>query len=203
VVHVVDTNGNYALNREPTSYVSLYSSTPDFITFTVTYGCLSFKDTDAGWSKLEIPSLGIESDLINGSRITRVLVDTKNSKRWALAINTNLVCDFSFEVDSEELVSTGEKSSVDGWHIIQFSGGKESPTKFYLKLIWAEEGEGNAEGSPLLLKLRADDSRITPKTARVLEKLPPWCSLFGKSTHPHNFAFLTSLPADFKAEALM
>ncbi|KAI0493455.1 hypothetical protein KFK09_023571 [Dendrobium nobile] len=222
VVHVVETNGGSAQSHEPSSYISLFSLTPgslveeserlkdegfdcgrkntlDFVSFTVKYGCLSFKDTDAGWSKSEIPSLDVESDSSVDSRITRVLVDTKHSKRWSLAINTELISDFSFEVDSEELVPTGEKSSVDGRHIIQFAGGKNSPTRFHFNLIWRKNGthQNNLESSPLLLKLRTDVNRVTPKVARVLEKLPRWCSLFGKSTSPYTLAFLTSLPADF------
>ncbi|PKU61337.1 hypothetical protein MA16_Dca028407 [Dendrobium catenatum] len=120
VVHVVETNGGSAPSHEPSSYISLFSLTPgslveeserlkdegfdcgrknslDFVSFTVKYGCLSFKDTDAGWSKSEIPSLDVESDSSVDSRITRVLVDTKHSKRWSLAINTELISDFSFE----------------------------------------------------------------------------------------------------------
>ncbi|XP_020584845.1 LOW QUALITY PROTEIN: endoplasmic reticulum metallopeptidase 1 [Phalaenopsis equestris] len=221
VVHVVETN-SYAHNQEPSSYVTLFSLTPgnlveeskglkdeefdcgrkttlDFISFTVKYGCLSFKDTDAGWNKLEIPLLDVESDSTAGFRTTRVLVDTKHSKRWSLAINTELITDFSIEVDSEELVPTDEKSSVDGWHIIQFSGGKNSPTIFHFNLIWRKNAtqHNNSENSPLLLKLRTDVNRITPKIARVLEKLPPWCSLFGKSTSPYTLAFLTSLSSNF------
>lgn len=223
VVHVVETNGSYAHNQEPSSYVSLFSFTPgnlveesrrlkdegfdcgrkttlDFVSFTVKYGCLSFKDTDAGWSKLERPSLDVLSDTSAGSRLTRVLVDTKYSKRWSLAINTELISDFSLEVASDELVPIGGgKSSVDGWHIVQFAGGKNSPTRFHFNLIWRnnETHRNHLGNSPLLLKLRTDVDRITPTVARVLEKLPPWCSLFGKSTSPYTLAFLTSLPADF------
>lgn len=227
VVHVVETNGSYAHNQEPSSYVSLFSYTPgklveeskslkdeafdcgrkttvDFASFTLNYACLSFKDTDAGWSKMEIPSLEVERDSSVGSRITRVLVDTKLSKRWSLAINTKLISDFSFEANSDEIVPTGDKTSTDGWHIIQFSGGKEAPTRFHLNLIWTKDAAQQshktrveAGGHPPLLKLRTDVNRITPKTARVLEKLPRWCLLFGKSTAPHTLAFLTSLPVDF------
>ncbi|KAK8951148.1 hypothetical protein KSP39_PZI004709 [Platanthera zijinensis] len=227
VVHVVETNGSFAHSENPSSYVSLFSYTPgklleesknlkdegfdcgretvvDFVSFTMKYGCLSFKDTDAGWSKLDIPSLDVERDSSVGSRMTRVLINTKHSKRWSLAINTELISDFSIEVDSDEVVPAGEKSGVNGRHIIQFSGGKESPTRFHLNLIWknntiqqSNQTRDRSWSSPFLLKLRTDVNRITPKAARVLEKLPRWCSLFGKSTAPYTLSFLTSLPVDF------
>lgn len=103
--------------------------------------------------------------------------------------------------NAEELVPLGGKSSVDGWHIIQFSGGKSAPIVFDLTLLWkknvTESGDkvelGKGDERPLL-KLRTDVDRLTSKTERVLKKLPPWCSLFGKSTSPHTLAFLTSLP---------
>lgn len=103
----------------------------------------------------------------------------------------------------EELVPVGHKSGVDGWHIIQFSGGKNSPTKFDLTLFWSKNSSQSTEAvdgdgqDRLLLKLRTDMNRITPKVERVLSKLPAWCSLFGKSTSPHTLAFLSSLPVDF------
>jgi len=102
-----------------------------------------------------------------------------------------------------EVVPLGGKTQVDGWHIIQFAGGQNSPKKVHLNLVWSSNtthpaGQGTeAEGSNLLLKLRTDVNRVTPKVARVLEKLPRWCSLFGKSTSPYTLAFLTSLPVHF------
>ncbi|EHA8592090.1 putative endoplasmic reticulum metallopeptidase 1 [Cocos nucifera] len=94
---------------------------------------------------------------------------------------------------------------VDGWHIIQFSGGKNSPTKFRLNLFWStntdhpsQKGYKQAEdAASLLLKLRTDVNMVTPKVERVLQKLPPWCSLFGKSTSPYTLAFMTALPVRF------
>ncbi|CAL1374281.1 unnamed protein product [Linum trigynum] len=104
----------------------------------------------------------------------------------------------------EELVPSGSKSSTDGWHIIQFAGGKDSPRDFKLTLIWAkkskqstENANKSAEEQQPLLKLRTDVQRVTPIAKRVLSKLPPWCSQFGKSTSPYNLAFLTSLPVNF------
>lgn len=97
--------------------------------------------------------------------------------------------------NSEELISVDKKSSVDGWHVVQFSGGKNAPTLFDLTLYWRSGSTHNSD-SPLL-KLRTDVNRLTPITERVLEKLPRWCSLFGKSTSPYTLAFLTNLPVKF------
>lgn len=100
------------------------------------------------------------------------------------------------------LVPLGNKSSVDGWHNIQFSGGKNAPTKFDLTFkrvgnaIHASEHLDN-DLQKYLIKLRTDVDRLTPKTEKVLTKLPTWCSLFGKSTSPHKLAFLTALPIDY------
>ncbi|OIT37896.1 hypothetical protein A4A49_08017 [Nicotiana attenuata] len=102
----------------------------------------------------------------------------------------------------EELVPIGDKSNADGWHIIQFSGGKKAPRKFSLMLFWAnnhtrksQKKDSNTEQP--LLKLRTDVDRITSPTETVLKKLPQWCSLFGKSTSPLTLAFLSSLSIDF------
>jgi hypothetical protein len=106
-------------------------------------------------------------------------------------------------VDSEKLVSLGGKSEVDGWHTIQFAGGKKSPTKFQLTLYWSNSaaqtsGRQSKEvvDVPFLVKLRTDVNRVTPQVAKVLEKLPQWCTPFGKSTSPYTLAFLTGLGAD-------
>uniref|UniRef100_A0ACD5V4G3 Uncharacterized protein n=1 Tax=Avena sativa TaxID=4498 RepID=A0ACD5V4G3_AVESA len=226
VVHVVDTTRMKDGNTEPLSYISLFSNTPgkltnelmdlsgeefscgrnmtiDFVTFTMKYGCRSYKGSNDGWSKSEVPLLNVESDsATGGARTTAVSVDTKSSTRWTLAINKQEIDDFTIQVDSEELVQLGGKSEVDGWHTIQFAGGKSSPTKFQLTLFWSSNGrhasaeEAKAQDSPLLLKLRTDVDRVTPMVATVLEKLPSWCTPFGKSTSPYTLAFLTALPVD-------
>lgn len=105
--------------------------------------------------------------------------------------------------NSVELVPVGNMTAVDGWHTIQFSGGKNALTRFEITLFWLKSpahlshtDEQQQEESPLL-KLRTDLNRVTPKTGRVLEKLPSWCSLFGKSTSPYALAFLSSLPINF------
>ena len=107
-------------------------------------------------------------------------------------------------VDSEEVVPADGKSSVDGWHIIQVSGGKNAPTRFDLTLFWVKNStrqshkmQGQEEEQRPLLKLRTDLDKLTPKTERILKKFPPWCSFFGKSTSPHTLSFLSSLPVNF------
>ncbi|XP_062184901.1 uncharacterized protein LOC133888611 isoform X2 [Phragmites australis] len=221
VVHVVDTTG---IDHEPLSYISLFSNTPgkltkelvdlgdeefscgrnmtiDFVTFTMKYGCWSYKDSNTGWSKSEVPVLLVESDSVTGgARQTVISVDTKSSTRWSLRINKQEIEDFTIQVDSKKLVLPGDKTEVDGWHTIQFAGGKNSPRKFQLTLFWSSYGtHASAKGAkeaadlPFLLKLRTDVNRVTPKVAKVLEKLPQWCTPFGKSTSPYTLAFLTAL----------
>ncbi|XP_043705900.1 endoplasmic reticulum metallopeptidase 1 isoform X2 [Telopea speciosissima] len=224
VVHVVETTGQYGENQNPFSYISLFSPTPgklmkevehvkeegficgkekviDFVTFRVEYGCWSSDDTLRGWSKADIPTLHVESDEKGDGRSTQISIDTKVSTRWSLAINTHKIADFKFE---DELVPVGNKIGIHGWHIIQFAGGKNAPTKFNLTLFWVKnyaqlthKPDAQRRDQHLLLKLRTDVDRLTPKSERVLTKLPTWCSLFGKSTSPNTLAFLSSLPVDF------
>lgn len=119
-MHVVETAGNFDENHDPLSYISLFSTTPgklmkeveslrdeefvcgmnksvDFVSFTVKYGCLSSKDSGYGWGKSDIPTIHVESDSVEAVRQTRVLIDTKHSTRWTLAINTEEISDFTFE----------------------------------------------------------------------------------------------------------
>ncbi|GAB2276763.1 hypothetical protein Dimus_011479 [Dionaea muscipula] len=219
VVHVVDTRGNYSGKQEPISYVSLFSTTPgkltreveqmkqgfvcgkcetpDFVTYSVKYGCWSNDDSGSGWSELDIPTLQIIADTILENRITEVSMDTKVSRRWALGINAEEIDDFKLTGDSKELIPLGEKSSADGWHIIQFSGGKNAPSMFNLTLHWGvrncTDKLDRQRESKHLLKLRTDVDRLTPKVERILKKLPPWCALFGKSTSPFTLSFLAGL----------
>ncbi|KAF7132164.1 hypothetical protein RHSIM_Rhsim09G0151500 [Rhododendron simsii] len=225
VVHVVDTTGTYGEKLEPSSYVSLFSTTPgkltkeieqigegfvcgrdkvlDFVTFSVKYGCWTEDNVEGGWSELDIPTLHVESDTKADDRNTQISIDTKSSIRWSLAINTEQIEDFKLKDSTEELIPLGGKSSADGWHIIQFSGGKSAPKTFELSLYWANNSTKVIQQNDkrtdrhLLLKLRTDVDRLTPKAERVLEKLPSWCSLFGKSTSPHTLAFLSSVPVNF------
>ncbi|XP_062092936.1 uncharacterized protein LOC133798581 [Humulus lupulus] len=222
VVHVVDTTGK----QDPVSFVSMFSATPgkltkevelinegflcgrdkvvDFVTFSVKYGCWTQNDAEGGWSKSELPLLHIDSDTQGKKRVTQVLLDTRLSTRWTLAINFKEIGDFALKEAGKlgELVPVGNKSSVEGWHTIQFSGGQKAPTKFVLTLFWQESSSWSIEAMDgkkddrQLLKLRTDIDRLTPKVERVLSKLPRWCSPFGKSTSPHTLAFLTSLPID-------
>ncbi|XP_023764716.1 uncharacterized protein LOC111913228 [Lactuca sativa] len=216
VVHVVDTSAN----KEPSSYISLFSTTPgkltkeiehigegfecgrekviDFVTFTASYSCWTEGNSVNGWSKSDIPTLNVENDnSTTDERLTQVTIDTKESTRWSLAINTNKIEDFRLK-DGEELIQTGTKSSADGWHIIQYSGGKNASRRFGLTLYWGKNGtQVENDENELLLKLRTDVDRLTPKVKRVLEKLPSWCSLFGKSTSPHTLAFISNLRVNF------
>lgn len=220
VVHVVDTTKKYGGEQDPISYVSLFSTTPgkltrevehikegftcgrdkpiDYVTFSVDYGCWTHEGGENGWDESDIPSLLVDSNVSNNGRVTTILIDTKGSTRWSLGINTDEIKDFKFKGE-EELVPVGDKnSSVDGWHTIQFAGGRDSPTTFSLTLFWKNNStksvEANNTVQPPLLKLRTDFNRLTPKAERVISKLPSWCSLFGKSTSPLTLAFLTALP---------
>ncbi|EXC48064.1 Endoplasmic reticulum metallopeptidase 1 [Morus notabilis] len=223
VVQVVDSTGK----EDPSSFVSIFSTTPgkltkeveqvnegficgrdkvvDFVTFSVKYGCWAYNENEDGWSKSDVPLLNVDSDTNQHKRITQVSIDTKSSTRWSLAINFEEIEDFALKDagNSEELVPVGNKSGVEGWHIIQFSGGKNAPTKFDLTLFWSKNSSrstdtihGNGQDR-LLLKLRTDLNIVTPKVERVLSKLPAWCSQFGKSTSPHTLAFLSNLPVNF------
>lgn len=72
--------------------------TTDFVTFTMKYGCSSYKESNTGWSKSEVPVLLVESDSVTGgARQTVVSVDTKSSTRWALGINKDEIDDFTVQ----------------------------------------------------------------------------------------------------------
>ncbi|CAI9754547.1 unnamed protein product [Fraxinus pennsylvanica] len=223
VVHVVDATGTY--NEKPVSYISLFSTTPgnligeadqigegfvcgrdrfqDFVTFSVNYSCWTDKGSETGWVASDIPAIRVEKDTKEESRITQIIIDTKLSTRWSLGINTKEIDDFQLkDADlSEELIPLGEKSSVNGWHIIQFSGGPKAPTKFNLTLFWnktrAAITSDNEKKENLLLRIRTDINRQTPQIEKEELFEGETTSLFGKSTSPHTLAFLTSLPVDF------
>ncbi|CAN1797941.1 Endoplasmic reticulum metallopeptidase 1 [Linum perenne] len=227
VVHVVDTMAREGVKQDPLSYVSLSSITPgkltreaeeigegfvcgrdkvvDFVTFSVKYGCVAHGDESRhGWSTSDVSELHVDTDTKGREgRITKVSFNTKASTRWSLAINSEEIEDFILKGNSEELVLLGDKSSADGWHIIQFAGGKESPRELELTLLWQKKSKQPSQKSleegevRPLLKLRTDVQRVTPMAERVLSKLPEWCSQFGKSSSPYNLAFLTSLPVNF------
>ncbi|KAL3650018.1 hypothetical protein CASFOL_006421 [Castilleja foliolosa] len=220
VVHVVDATGNNL--GKPVSYISLFSTTPgnlnkeanhigegfvcgrdrhlDLVTFSVDYGCWTDRGAETGWAESDIPTIHVDKDTKGEIRETRVLINTKASTRWSLGINTREIEDFQLKdaESNEEWVPLGEKTGVDGWHTIQFSGGKKAPTEFNLSLLWFKNStQESRKDEPLVLKLRTDVDRWTPGVTTVVEKLPTWCSLFGKSTSPHTLAFLTSLPVSF------
>ncbi|KAI3817653.1 hypothetical protein L1987_11449 [Smallanthus sonchifolius] len=222
VVHVVEASGRNGEHKEPISYISLFSTTPgkltkeiehidegfvcgrenviDFVTFSTSYSCWTNSNSVNGWTKNDIPTLNVGIDSKTDERFTEVTIDTKLSTRWTLAINTNKIQDFRLKdaENVEELVQIGTKSGSDGWHIIQYSGGKNGPKRFGLTLYWVKNHtQVTNDDHGLLLKLRTDVDRLTPKVKRVLEKLPSWCSLFGKSTSPYTLAFLNNLRVDF------
>lgn len=115
----MDATGRLNVGHDPVSYVSLFSTTPgnlnveveqinenfvcgkdktvDFVTFSVKYGCLAYNDTMSGWSETDIPTIHVESDTKENGRITQVSINTKESVRWVLAINTEEIEDFELK----------------------------------------------------------------------------------------------------------
>nr|GLL34973.1 endoplasmic reticulum metallopeptidase 1-like [Ipomoea trifida] len=207
--------------REGTvSHISLFSTTPgglfveaeklggglvcgreksfDFVTFTAYYSCWT---AETEWSNNAlIPALRLGSDSQeNDDRSTLVHISTGDSTRWCLSINTNEIQDFQLKDESGALVSRGEKNSIDGWHLMQFAGGKNSPTKFDLTLHWHKNSsrkrvvEGSEGGEEVLLKLRADVNATTPELDKILEKMPSWISQYGKSTSPFTLAYFDTM----------
>lgn len=109
----------YGEKLEPSSYVSLFSTTPgkltkeiehigegfvcgrdkviDFVTFSVKYGCWTEDNVGSGWSELDIPTLHVKSDIKADDRNTQISIDTKSSIRWSLAINTEEIEDFKLK----------------------------------------------------------------------------------------------------------
>ncbi|KAH6763572.1 Zn-dependent exopeptidases superfamily protein [Perilla frutescens var. hirtella] len=231
VVHVVDARGVSRVNPKPVSYISMFSVTSgdlikeadhtgegfvcgrdryiDFVTFSVNYSCWTDKSAETGWLNSEVPAIYVAKDTRGENRETQIVIETRISTRWALAINTGEIEDFqmkgtanSSDTDSEELIPLGEKSSVDGWHTIQFSGGRKSPTKFQLSLFWSRNGtQTTSARDELLLRFRADVvDTVTPPVENILRKLPLWCSLYGKSSSPHTVAFLSNLPVSLQVK---
>uniref|UniRef100_A0A1J3GK22 Vacuolar membrane protease n=1 Tax=Noccaea caerulescens TaxID=107243 RepID=A0A1J3GK22_NOCCA len=225
VVHVVDTTG-----KDQVSFITLFSNTPgnlkveaeqikegfrcgrenktDFVSFEAKYSCVTEKDAEVGWDKQDIPVLRVINDQERdeGRRVTAVSMDTGGSWRWILGIDMEEIQDFTLQVveEGEEvmmMIARGEKSSNEGWHQIQFAGGKKAPTRFVLKLYEKKKEEQvsdekkKMEKQRTVMKLRTDFNRITPQVKRVLERLPPFCAIFGKSTSPFTLAFLASLPS--------
>lgn len=176
----------------------------DFVSFEAKYGCVSKKDAEVGWDKSDVPVLRVVNEEKGGEgderRIMAVSMETGGSSRWILGIDMEVVEDFTLQVGEEEgdeelMIGRGEKSSgQEGWHQIQFSGGKKAPTKFVLKLYEKKGDERKKKMQRPVLKLRTDFDRVTPQVQRVLERLPTYCSQFGKSTSPFTLAFLASLP---------
>lgn len=112
---------NVVGEQEPSAFVSLFSTTPgnlnkeaeeiggmvcgkdkqlDFVTFSVNYSCWTTDkkvNAKTGWEKSDIPLLHVEQDMNKETRVTQVLIDTKVSTRWSLAINTKEIQDFQLK----------------------------------------------------------------------------------------------------------
>lgn len=112
---------NVVGEQEPSAFVSLFSTTPgnlnkeaeqiggmvcgkdkqlDFVTFSVNYSCWTTDkkvNAKTGWEKSDIPLLHVEQDMNKETRVTQVLIDTKVSTRWSLAINTKEIEDFQLK----------------------------------------------------------------------------------------------------------
>eukprot|EP00250_Pteridium_aquilinum_P028284 c36898_g1_i1 orf=174-2999(-) len=183
----------------------------DMVTHTIKYGCTSFTNQDREEDIFkEFPTLKIhEQKVVDGHNVASILLNTKMARRWALAINTTSLSSFQLEASTE---ATGEKeviavrqapSSVGGWHTIQFVTNQDGPSYFKLTLEWSdstsmplqESIERGRWDNTLLLKLRTDVNKTTPKLKRTLEKLPSWVSVFGKSTSPYPLSYLIKFPA--------
>ncbi|XP_019198437.1 PREDICTED: endoplasmic reticulum metallopeptidase 1-like [Ipomoea nil] len=226
IVQVVDHTGNSSV----VSHISLFSTTPgnldveaeklggfvcgrdkafDFVTFSVKYSCWTEPTAKLGWKESRIPALRVGRDMEGDTRATLIHIDTAYSTRWSLGINTNEIKDFELKDESGVLVSVGgEKNGVDGWHVLRFAGGKNSPTEFNLTLQWHKNSSGKrimegSEGENLLLKLRADVNTKTPEMVAVLEKLLSWCSQYGKSSSPFTLAYLDAISVDSKPSLRM
>nr|GMD35325.1 endoplasmic reticulum metallopeptidase 1 isoform X1 [Ipomoea batatas]GMD37040.1 endoplasmic reticulum metallopeptidase 1 isoform X1 [Ipomoea batatas]GME21127.1 endoplasmic reticulum metallopeptidase 1 isoform X1 [Ipomoea batatas] len=213
IVQVVNKTGNGTV-----SHISMFSTTPggldveaellggglvcgrekafDFVSFTAYYSCWT---AEVGWNNAQIPALRFGGDSEeNGDRATLVHITTEDATRWCLGINTNEIQDFQLKDESGELISRGEKNGVDGWHIMRFAGGKNSPTKFDLTLHWHKNSSGKrvvegSEGEEVLVKLRADVNATTPELDKILEKMPSWLSQYGKSASPFTLAYFDTL----------
>lgn len=232
VVHIVEVGTTNEVQVPTSSYVSLSSLTPgkltrelsfikdegficergdgiDMVTHTIKYGCTSITEQGGKEEYLrELPTLKvIEEKVVDGDRVTSVIVHTERARRWVLAVNTTNLSSFQLEAVKEE---TGEKdilaprravSSVNGWHIIQFVTDQAGPSYFELSLFWSNATSSLSQSATsigseksLLLKLRTDVNKTTPKLKRTLQKLPDWVAIFGKSTSAYPLSYLVNLP---------
>ncbi|CAH9055150.1 unnamed protein product [Cuscuta epithymum] len=217
VVQVINATGNSTM-----SHISLFSSTPgnldveaenlgegfvcgrdrsfDFVTFKVKYSCWTNPNAEHSLKRSQIPELRhVTSDIQGDTKTSVVNINTSTSSRWCLSINTDEVEDFQLEDGEGELISLGEKNILDGWHLVQFAGGRNAPREFKLTLYWrkmkkswAGEKRFNEDGN-LLLKLRVDYDQQTPEMDMVFKKLPRWVSQLGKSTLPFALAYYQTI----------
>ena len=104
-------------NKDPKSYISLFSTSPgeltkeaeqinegfkcgddygvDFVTFKAKYACRASAGNELGWTTSDLPSLRHNGYSNGDKRISHVTVETKSSTRWALAINFEEIEDFA------------------------------------------------------------------------------------------------------------
>lgn len=187
-------------------------SSVDFVSFNVKYGCIKPLDEDEDLSGSQ-PTLQIEKDaFVGGQRVTFVTLNSGFAHRWNLAINTTAIEAFKLKTvlakgEEQILVPGGAIVGVNGWHNVQFVTDAEGPTNLQLTLFWHtsfQEGtslnlDSETPAETLLLKLRTDINVVTEALDDVLEKLPAWCVLFGKSTAPYTLVYLADLKAPISA----
>ncbi|CAM6082858.1 unnamed protein product [Calypogeia fissa] len=184
-------------------------SSIDFVSFKVHYGCMKPVNGDEDLSGSQ-PVMQTEKDTFDGGqRVTSVRLSSGAAHRWNLAINTTAIEAFKLttilakEGEEKVLVPAGTIVGVNGWHNVQFVTDAEGPTDLQLTLFWHssfQEETSTSKGlETLLLKLRTDVNVVTDELYEVLEKLPTWCVLFGKSTAPYSLVYLADLKAPLSA----
>lgn len=120
MVEIVEETGNTT-----TSHISLFSTTPgnldveaeslggfvcgrdksfDFVTFSVKYSCWTEPTAKHGLKKSQIPALRVGRDTKGAARTTVININTGDSTRWSLGINTNEIEDFQLKGREYDLV---------------------------------------------------------------------------------------------------
>lgn len=70
----------------------------DFVTFSVAYSCWTEPTAILGWNETKIPALRVGSDMVeNNDRATLIHINTADSTRWSMNINTNEIQDFQLK----------------------------------------------------------------------------------------------------------
>ena len=219
LVHIIDTDLAKGDADHSQSYISLSSVTmgnlnrevelmgdkdlvcgrsdgPDFANYVVKYGCQKQVSVDESLWKAR-PILTVVRDERDEQRKTTLQLNTGDSLRWFLAINSDKVEAFMLEAVLQDhlrevLVPANSIVGVAGWHQVQYTTDVNGPNNFLLSLYWSKNYTGNSDPTKIL-KLRTDVRFVTTETVKMLEKLPEWCVTFGKSTSPLSLAYLASL----------